>query len=131
MKPVHGNAGVTITPREEEPNEVSVNNSHDYKDLVQLAAEKLAEHYGYSQVWVSRTVEETLKHEFEHHVPALGQIGLNVKYDINFLQDQNTGIIGFYASVAMTGKTRVGVLRKVFGAVSNKSRSDDVFLRGR
>lgn len=131
MKPIHGNTGVTITPSEEEPNEVSVSNPHDYKYLVQLAAEKLAGHYGYSQEWVRRTVDKTLEHEFEHHVPALGQKALNIKYDVKFLQDEKTGNIGFGASVSMSGNTRVGVLRRVFGAVRNKSKSDNSFLNGK
>lgn len=126
---LHGNRIVNLPDGEDGVNEVSVTNPHDFKILIEMSLEELARWYGNSNEWVKRTTEETLEHEFEHHVPALGQNGLRVRYSVGFFEDSETGGIGIGPKVVFNGKTTAGILRRIFGNVKSKSQTDSAFLQ--
>lgn len=99
-------------------------NPHDYKDLLEIAYGRIV-----PPEKARELATEDLEHEFQHHVPALGQPGHEMRYGVEFVQDIRTGKIGATPSISHLGTTRVGVIRKVFEGPSEKSQTDEIFLR--
>ncbi|GEM_PF-4994078 len=122
---LHGNRKVNLnTAGEDEPYEVRVDNPHDYKELLEYSLGKIL-----TLDKAKRETEETLRHEFEHHVPGLGEHGLQMKYCVSFLEDTETGEVFVAPYINLSGSTRTGVVRKILDAPNEKSRTDEIFLR--
>lgn len=122
---VHGNRKVNLgTMGEDEPHEVRIDNPHDYKELVEYSLGKIL-----PPDEAKKEAEAILEHEFAHHVPGLGEQGLQIKYGVDFTEDIATGKVGITPSVNLSGSTRVGVVRKIFEGPAEKSPIDKIFLR--
>lgn len=112
----------------EEPNFVSVDNSHDYKHLLTLSLIKLAKE-GYFFGDIEKEVEGMLEHEFEHHVSGLGHEGLQIRYAIEFIEDKDADFIGYRPAIVLNGNMTLDVYRDIVGSVSKPSAVDSVLTR--
>jgi hypothetical protein len=112
----------------EHPNRATVSNPHDYKALLTQALIQLSKDGYYRKSDITQTVEDILEHEFEHHVPALGNDGLEIRYCIEFLEDTKKRYRGFRPIINFSGNMQVGVYKDVVGAVKEKSATDKILL---
>jgi hypothetical protein len=110
----------------EMPYQASVENSHDYKDLITAALKKLASEGYYNEQDVQKGVEDTLEHEYEHHVPALGNEGLKVRYCVEFIEYKGRNSIGVRPFINLNGTMQIGVCKEVFGASKKPSATDKI-----
>lgn len=108
------------------PNAVYVTNSHDYPELVRMSLEKLADERYYDRKDIGKTTRDILEHEYEHHVPALGQDGLTVRYLIEFLEDKNRGIVGIRPAINLSGRFTVKLYQEIVNAAQTPSAIDKV-----
>ncbi len=120
---------ITVETLEDEAHVVSVTNPHDYPVLITLALETLAEDGYFDSEQMHDTVQRTLKHEFEHHVPGLGHDGLIIKYCIAFSEDPSRDVRGVQPFINLSGTFDVGLYRQILGAPERKSETDKIQLK--
>jgi hypothetical protein len=88
------------------PNQVWVDNPHDYHDLFRMGLDILVKNGGLpgiSEERLTKLVEDNVRHEFQHHVPVIGQPDLKVHYLLTFYQTDN-GSGDFAPSIQPEGK---------------------------
>ena len=109
---------------------VTVENSHDYPDLLRLGFKKLQEE-GHIEPWerdlVNEDIQEALAHEYQHMQPALGQPGLKVRYGMEFFED-NTGMVALRPMISLSGRARLKIIRAMFAAPTHKSEADKIHI---
>lgn len=108
----------------DEPGQVTVANSHDYPDLLYTAFNELVRAGAFSIWLVDAEVERILEHEYAHHVPALGEEGLSVRYGIRFIEDKSKSYIGFEPAIVFEGRARKEVLALSSAAPHDSSAPD-------
>ncbi len=114
------NAGEPDFPK----NIVAVSNSHDYQDLVRMSLEKLADEGWYFRSEIPKTTQKILDHEYEHHVPALGQEGLKVLYLVEFIQAKQSGNIGIRPAIRLEGHLSADLYQDIISASKSPSAGD-------
>lgn len=125
MAELHGNRKVFLgATRDDEPNEVRVDNPHDYKALLEYSLGKI-----FYPDQSRQEAEKILEHEFGHHVLGLGERGLEMKYGVSFVEDSQTEKICIAPYVNLIGTTRAGVVRSILNGPAEKSETDKIFLR--
>jgi hypothetical protein len=107
-----------------EPNEVVVEKSHDYMDLLYMAARKVFTLNKMGGQQMKQMVNDMLKHEFAHHVPGLGHDSLTMYYGVSFLEDPATNVIGFRPMLKLTGSISINILLEIVSAPNEKSQTD-------
>lgn len=88
------------------PWQAAVNNPHDYRDLLLAAYRKLFKEARIEQdsERINKLVAGNLEHEFQHHIPALGEKDVKVKYGVFFTQDKVDNRLGLTPFVSLSGK---------------------------
>jgi hypothetical protein len=109
------------------PATVSVDNSHDYPDLLKLAFEKLVSEGLYSPDTVKEDIEAILKHEQEHSIPALGQEGVRVRFNVTFFEDESFNDIGIIPSISLAGNIPLGLIKRIAHAVEDPGEGDKIW----
>lgn len=116
------------------PWSAGVKNSHDFRDLLIIAYQKLHQAQGLDPdnpellQKIKETADEILEHEFQHHVPALGQPEVNLLYGISF--EQNTSKLGesisMSAFIQLSGKITKRLMLDVAQAPEKPSYTDQL-----
>lgn len=105
---------------------VSVSNAHDYRLLIEATVRLLINEGVLDKDGFDNIVEANLRHEFAHHVPALGK--LNVEYCVEFVEDEDRRIIGFIPAIRLVGRTTLAVFKDIASAPDSMSDGDKAVL---
>lgn len=111
---------------EDKPSIAFVENPDDYRDLLQLAFDKLVSEGKYDEEWVEDDINEALEHELEHHIPALGVEGIKLRYGIEFFEDPSIQDIAVMPFVSVGGMVPLGIIRAMAHAPKQKSETDKI-----
>lgn len=103
-------------------NHVWVSNSHDYKELLSLAYEKI----NMKSADIPRLVEDTLRHEYAHMVPVIGESGVNLKYAVAFFEDPAQGLLGMQPIVILSGKLSIEKYKQFISGPHDLSTADAI-----
>lgn len=101
---------------------VEISNSHDFKDLLTLAYQKM----GYSETKIRQLVEKNLEHEYAHHVAVLGHTGLDILYGVAFFKDPSKNLVGLRPYVSKYGSLNYETLQAFYRAPTDPSSTDQV-----
>lgn len=90
------------------PNQVWVDNPHDYPALFAMGLNKIFKGNNKQdltryEVKFRAILEDNLRHEYQHHVPAIGQENLKIHYMLTFDETENGGV-GLTPSIQIEGK---------------------------
>lgn len=90
------------------PNQVWVDNPHDYPALFSMGLNKIFKGNNevdqtHNEEQLKVLLEDNLRHEYQHHVPAIGQDNLKIHYMLTFDETQN-GSVGLTPSIQIEGK---------------------------
>lgn len=116
---------VTFIKAPDLPSQVFVLHSHDYRDLLILAFQKIGYGIGDKDM-LMRTVNEVLHHEYQHHVPALGEEGLQIQYGVQFMEDAKTRIQAIRPMIRLRGQTNMKAYQNIHFGLSEPSLSDKI-----
>ena len=116
---------IDIGPFKPKPGVVTVDNSHDYPDLIRLALRKLAKEIHFFGD-IEQTVAEITQHEFEHHVPGLGQERLEIRYGIEFIEDTKSNFIGYRPAIFLNGRVTLSVYKDIVSSATQPSATDSI-----
>jgi len=119
-------AVVEVGEYRERANRASVENPHEYKDLLTFALKKLAQEDHLDHKDIQKGVEDILEHEFEHHTPALDHEGLKVRYCVEFSEDKGKEWMGIRPSIVLSGTMQIGVYKDVIGGAKQQSATDKI-----
>ncbi|MEK7111304.1 MAG: hypothetical protein AAB856_01790 [Patescibacteria group bacterium] len=108
-------------------NEALVDHAHDYPALLRAANEKI---FNYANAQENEdgkqeAVAKMLKHEYEHHVPGLGEEGLKIKYGVKFNEDKKAGTVSWQPFITLVGQAKKSVLERIFRAPAELSKGDE------
>lgn len=110
------------------PNQTYVENSHDYKDLLMMAINKVWQTGRLTEEQKNHIVAQNLEHEFAHHVPALTQEGLKVLYSVSFMEDKETRAPLFRPSIILHGSTDLNIYQQIVSGPSQHSHTDEAMI---
>jgi hypothetical protein len=117
------------------PSQAVVDHPHDYKDLLMLAYQKIFTADGYDcsdpelSEYLKFRVEHDLAHEFQHHVPGLGEEGVRIRYGVDFAEDAITHAYGMTPFLALSGKINRKVFSSIIRGADDLSHTDSVLVR--
>lgn len=128
------NAPDTIDPS----HMVSVDNSHDFPDLLRLAYRRANPEYyendkyrKYYDVLIEGAIKDKLEHEYKHHVPLLGYKKGKLRYRIGFFKDRKTGNLQMISHISFAGRFPTETIIDAFAAPANPSETDSIVLSGK
>lgn len=108
------------------PNEISVDNSHDYETLLRLVVEKACKVK--NVIMGTRTiniiVDGWLEHEFAHHLPIIGNKDVTISYKVAVYENYENGGIDLQPSIGINGKTNLTIYLDVIQRPTHMSPSD-------
>lgn len=117
---------------------VSVDNSHDFPDLLRLAYRKANPEYyendryrKYYDVLIEGAIKDKLEHEYKHHVPLLGHKKGKLRYGIGFFKDRKTGELQMISHISFAGRFPTETIIDAFAAPPNPSKTDSIVLSGK
>jgi hypothetical protein len=107
----------------DEPHTVSVENSHDYPMLLQLALSKFYE-FGLTPERARQDIARFLEHEYSHAIPILGSTDVTIRYAISFIETENG--IGLQPSVMLTGRLSPDIVSEALNKPKRLSGFDQL-----
>lgn len=111
-----------ILKNQKKESEVYISNSHDFKDLLVISYRKL----GFGEEVIPSLVEKDLEHEYAHHVPVLGQPGVQIEYGVRFSYDPSMKARGMQPFVSVTGKIPYEIAKQFFKGPPDSSPTDNI-----
>ncbi len=120
------NTEVTVIEEKQEPNEVAVNNSHDYRDLLLITARKIVKANGEKPIEenIMGWVNSLLKHELEHAVPAVGFESIKTNYGVKIFRNRATKQLMPQPFFNFSGDMTVGLYKDIVTNVQSPSVGD-------
>lgn len=108
----------------DDPFSVSVENSHDFRDLLTMGFKKLPPNQ--SPTPIPEKVDRMLKHEHVHAVPALGDENVRLRYAIDFIEAGPR--IGLRGRIIILGPISLHLYQEMAAQVHNPSKTDKMVL---
>lgn len=107
------------------PSQVSVSNISDYRALLSIAFNKLADEGHYERGWINEDIARIVEHESQHAIPLIGKRN-QINYNIEFFEDPSKPDIGLRPSISLSGIIGRGLSKRVANATSEQSETDKI-----
>jgi len=112
--------------QEIKPGEVTVEHSHLYRELLNMAVDKIAFPGQLTTEQKDVYIKRILKHEYEHYIRTFGIEGVAVEFGVSIAIDKNTGNTGLTPFVKVRGKLPLEAYQQIASAPEEMSSLDKI-----